>query len=1166
MKYSEMMNINENFQYSVNLQFDINNITKIKEYIPTHDGCDLLKKYLESILYKKNRATTLVGPYGKGKSHLLLVLITILNDYEKADIPYINEFIEKIKNVDLELYSQLKQIRETNIKLMPIIINSNYDDLNQAFLIALSESLEREQLSNIVPKTYFDIALNVIAKWEDNYSEVISNFSSCLREYNTTVNKLKIGLKKYSNEHYEIFKNVYSCILHGQEFNPLVNSDIIKIYKDLVVEIQKSGYTGIFIIFDEFSKFLENSSNSKMMKDLKILQDFAELSNRTGNNEQIHLSCVTHKSLNQYSNNFDEDKINAFKTVEGRFKEIYFNRSLEQNYEIISYAIKKNEVFKEIYFKYSNKYKEFYNEIIALPIFKNVINICNVLFKGCFPINPITVYSLIALAEKIAQNERTLFTFLTDDDSNSLKSFIKQNEDGLFNINKVYDYFRLLLKKETDKNIKEIYIKAENNLKRVNNENESNIIKAITIIYIINETEIFTPDDNTIRLALNLTVEDYNIAINELINKSVLKKKKITNEVKFTTIYNNEASKQIRNLVETKYREINIRETINGLVERKYSLPRRYNEEYKMTRFFANIFITEEELLNLNSFEIIEDEIYCDGIILNLIRQSRNIQNVKVHFQNIAKDNIVLKIPKNIFSKENILSLKEYKSAHELINKLDTEKDILNELQFIIKETTEILDNEIKKYFSNENTQEYLYMQKTNKNNINESSYLSSICENIFIKSPIVNNEMINKNELSAPIKKARNIVIDTILSNNKDLIRSNTSAEATIYKSIVDKKDTLSIQDVMVRIKEFIGNSENKKVSFDELYSVLCNKPYSIRKGIIPILIAMAFYNYTDIVVIYFMNKEIDLNSENLVKINQNPEKYFLYIEKETSNKVKYLSSLMNIFNIVNQDTQYINLKVLVESMKKWILSLPRLVREINTEDLELNVKKEYILIKNELLKPDINNNQFIYKTILEIFNTDNYNDTIDMITSMKITFDNFMNKYNLKLIDKTKEIINIEFKGSISSLMKEWYQLNDLENSNVIYNMDTRNIIEYVRVLDTHNENDIIKSFSKILTGYYVEDWNSQYNKLYIEKLNNLINEINNNKNKIITEKHNKIMFYDENKNVKEKVLDSEFEISPIGNTMKNNIEELIEEYGEALTENEKVNILIDLMKKYM
>ena len=50
----------------------MNNESKIYEYIPTTDICDVLKKYIKSVIGDtKERATTLVGPYGKGKSFLL---------------------------------------------------------------------------------------------------------------------------------------------------------------------------------------------------------------------------------------------------------------------------------------------------------------------------------------------------------------------------------------------------------------------------------------------------------------------------------------------------------------------------------------------------------------------------------------------------------------------------------------------------------------------------------------------------------------------------------------------------------------------------------------------------------------------------------------------------------------------------------------------------------------------------------------------------------------------------------------------------------------------------------------------------------------------------------------------------------------------------------------
>lgn len=1164
MKYNEIIGVNENFQYSVNLQFDINNISKIKEYIPTKDGCELLKKYITSVCSGKNRATTLIGPYGKGKSHLLLVLITLLNDYEKDDIKYINDFIEKTKEVDFEFYEIIKEIRQKEIRLMPIIINSNYGDLNQAFLLALSEALEREKLDNIVTNTYFDVAIKVIEKWEEKYQDAIIDFSTCLKEYSCSLRELKLGLKNYSEKYYEIFKNVYSCILHGQEFNPLVNSDIVKTYKDLTHEINQYDYNGIFIVFDEFSKFLEYVDNYHMMRDLKILQDFAELANRTGLNEQIHISCITHKSMNQYANNMDEEKANAFRTVEGRFKELYFNRSLEQNYEIVSYALEKKNDFNMYFLNEFKEKEKFYESIKGLNIFKDVSDIEKILFKGCFPLNPITVYSLIGLSEKIAQNERTLFTFLTDDDSNSLKSFINNNGNGLFNINKIYDYFKLLFKKENDTLIKDFWIKAENAISKIKNDDQIAIVKAIAVIYMINEPEIFVADDETIRLSLNMNEEEYQKNIDELVDKSIFKRRKITDELEFTTVYNRELSKEIKRLADTNFVDMNVRDIINEIIPKSYSLPRRYNEQFKITRFFLNVFISEEQLLNMNNFDILFEDNYCDGIILNLIRESRNIQNIREHFARIGSSNVILEIPKTIFPKNIAMWLREYKSINELLSDKNLGSEANSELELILKETTDTLEEQISLYYSSDNIQEYLYKNNIEKKVNNISSYISKICSEIYSETPIINNELINKKDLSAPIKKARDIVIDTILSNDKSLIKSPTSAEATIYKAIVDKKETESISKIIRIIDNFITTSENDKISFENLYSILEKQPYSLRKGIIPILIAMSLYNYSDIIVIYFMNKEIDLDSSNLIKINENPDKYYIHTEKGTSDKIKYLSNLMYIFDVPNLDTQRVNLRKLVEKMRRWILSLPRILREYNTDNDDLNIKIEYIKIKNELLRPDINNNEFIYQRLFELFDTSDYKIVLKKIEDMKDAFDNFLNHYFENLIKTTKNTINKFFKGSLTSLLKEWYDKNKLKYSTTIYELKTRNFIEYIKTLTTHDENDVIEKMSKIITGYYIEDWQPSDYEEFINGINNILSDIKDNKD-ATQNLSNKITLFDGNEKI-EKYLSDSTEMSAIGNTMKNNIEELIEEYGASLTEQEKISVLVDIIKKYM
>ena len=51
-----------------------------------------------------------------------------------------------------------------------------------------------------------------------------------------------------------------------------------------------------------------------------------------------------------------------------------------------------------------------------LPVFRSNFekqDFKNIVFKGCYPLNPIASCMLLNVSEKVAQNERTLFTFIS---------------------------------------------------------------------------------------------------------------------------------------------------------------------------------------------------------------------------------------------------------------------------------------------------------------------------------------------------------------------------------------------------------------------------------------------------------------------------------------------------------------------------------------------------------------------------------------------------------------------------------------------------------------------------------------------------------------------------------------------------------------------------------
>lgn len=89
----------------------------------------------------------------------------------------------------------------------------------------------------------------------------------------------------------------------------------------------------------------------------------------------------------------------------------------------------------------------------------------------------------------------------------------------------------------------------------------------------------------------------------------------------------------------------------------------------------------------------------------------------------------------------------------------------------------------------------------------------------------------------------------------------------------MVSKKDNEDIRKIINIIKRFIKETEKTgKRNFEKLQYKLVNKPYGIRKGILPILLSIGIQEYSENIVLYYQNKEIDVNSNNISKIFDEP------------------------------------------------------------------------------------------------------------------------------------------------------------------------------------------------------------------------------------------------------------------------------------------------------
>lgn len=154
----DIIKFDSGFKTAINLYLSLNKPDKVLGYIPTKSSVSFMGDYVNAVLGNKEQATMLVGPYGKGKSHLLLVLLAILSlERIPKNDKVVSCLIKKIETVDEvgeKVASQIQQLWAKN-RFLPVLITDTTGDLNQAFLYGLNDALKRNNLLDLVPDTYY---------------------------------------------------------------------------------------------------------------------------------------------------------------------------------------------------------------------------------------------------------------------------------------------------------------------------------------------------------------------------------------------------------------------------------------------------------------------------------------------------------------------------------------------------------------------------------------------------------------------------------------------------------------------------------------------------------------------------------------------------------------------------------------------------------------------------------------------------------------------------------------------------------------------------------------------------------------------------------------------------------------------------------------------------
>lgn len=793
---------------------------------------------------KIGRAFLLRGSYGTGKSYFLLTMSTILEEISKGNGDKIKD---KFKDFDGIVYQVDKLIEEGKYFVVSIngVSETNIDFEDSIVKNFIQKSKENFPEDDFVSISVFENAVRNLENAKQNPLKWDLVFKQ-LEKMDLDYDQLVSGLNKYKREslkeYQELMEEAYgiSINIYDYEFN-----DFIKESKEY---IKDKGYKGIVYIFDEFSAYLTSIiEDGRINKNLAKIQELAEACHLSNQNDIVFIASI-HKSLPILLKSVILEKEELDKVVE-RFKDIPINFSEGKN--LIKNTINVDKIQYQIM-------RSEYDEV------KYLDEITDGLLEHYYPMHPVTIDYLIELSNLYAQENRTLFRFISDvvDKKVRLEDVIVDGKLNIITMDYLYDYF---IETATEDNLP-IVTSANVAFEFCKEEWQVSVIKSL-VVSRIKAYDIRGGFDLGTGLSVDglsnyLLIDDKKVLRNFLEN--------IANKPNVNIYYDKENDIYLfmENAINKFDIENEIESITKGLDEYKELLKllrsmgknrQYYNRKISVTPMVGVTPVKREfasQVLNYsNLIKTLKNKkdlsLGNDGDLIHLLPQyfEEKLINVK-EIEEYMKEygtNIVIAVPKNYdFDREIILRYAAYVKILNDEKYLDNESD----RQYLAGEKKKyegILLNKIDKYT---NIKNFFFV------------FNSGICE--FDSYDDLFTYMLKKHypkfpDIKSTIGNERgstNKIIKTfIVPGEKTMPKDSNPEEDRLIRGMMTFLDLAEIQDIIdgnVRAELKTPIKENNPISteiFDivcnnekeEIFDILENTPYGMPEFLIELYIACA-------------------------------------------------------------------------------------------------------------------------------------------------------------------------------------------------------------------------------------------------------------------------------------------------------------------------------------
>ena len=621
-------------------------------------------------------------------------------------------------------------------------------------------------------------------------------------------------------------------------------TSILDSLKKHYTQCQKKGKF-LLIVVDEFGKVLEHAAKNNPEKELYFLQKLSELVNVP--TRKMMLLTTLHQNFGAYAKGLTEIQANEWTKVKGRFKEITFVEPVEQLLFLASAQLQEERTVSDTenakYLFELARETRFVSKDFPL---ETAIQL--------YPLDLFSAYTITTAIQRYGQNERSLFTFLAAKGTNSIYEF-KPAEHLTYNLQKVYDYilynFYYYLKDANADSMSWSIIQMS--IERVEGQEWTdeeemlqalNLVKAIGLLNLFGTAGFKLTEKNLADYAREaMAIDNAKEIIKKLSAKKIIRYAAYKERLMLFEGTDVDLEAEIREAGMMVSRPVTFVDDLNVFFNRRISPVKAHFYQKGTPRFF-DYMIREEPIDIVPTGD-------TDGYIeLIFSTHKKALEEIKkfssetshalifAYFTN-TEDIIdhLYNIKKYMYLLERILDKNDRVAVTEIQKLKEYEETLLNKA---------ISDN----LFSYMNRVVWVFGGKEQKVESHRefNQLLSKVCNEVYCKTPVMNNELFNKHKLSGTITAARKSYLTYLTDHYSEkglgFSEDKFPPEKTIYSSLLlntglhqngdfaDAPTNKGIMPLWDACEEFLKSSENKARKISELIKILAAQPYKIKQG----------------------------------------------------------------------------------------------------------------------------------------------------------------------------------------------------------------------------------------------------------------------------------------------------------------------------------------------